>query len=325
MGNTVLLLVLYVTIGAASLFVADALVGFSRQARGIDDDAVSRRLASSNVATFKAESQVDLIRRKVEVPGWIGQLPMTAALAELIMQSGLNLRLERVLLLMAAIFVMTSAIAAYFLPVRYLAGGIMVAALIAVGPVIVVLLSARASKSAAFEEQLPDAIDLIVRSLRVGHPLSGAMQVIAKEMPAPIGSEFVIAVDGVTYGKPIPMVFAEMRKRVNVPDLAYLAMAVQIQQESGGNLAESLSKLSAVIRDRARMFRKVKALTAEGRFSAWALSFFPLGIAGMIQLIQPNYFTRVADFAYFPHLVVAAVIMLVLNVVMMQVITSLKV
>jgi tight adherence protein B len=110
-----------------------------------------------------------------------------------------------------------------------------------------------------------------------------------------------------------------------VPDLAYLAMAVQIQQESGGNLAESLSKLAAVIRDRARMFRKVTALTAEGRFSAWALSIFPLGIAGVIQLIQPDYFTRVADFVYFPHLVVLAVVMLVLNVVAMQVLTTLRV
>src|SRR5689334_16075216 len=100
MGNTALLILLYVSLGAAALFVADALVGFSRQARGIDDDAVSRRLASSNVATFKAESQVDIIRRKVEVAGWVGQLPLTASLAELILQSGLNLRLERVLLLM---------------------------------------------------------------------------------------------------------------------------------------------------------------------------------------------------------------------------------
>lgn len=325
MGTTVLLVLLYVSLGAAALFVADAFVGFTRSARGIDDDAVSRRLAGANVGPIKIESQVELIRRKIEVPGWIGQLPLTSSLAELIMQSGLNVRLERVLLLMAVIFAMSTAIAAYFLPVRFLAAGIVVAALIAVGPVLLVLFSARSSKSAKFEEQLPDAIDLMVRSLLVGHPLSGAMQVIAKEMPAPIGTEFEIAVDGVTYGKPIPMVFAEMRKRVNVPDLAYLAMAVQIQQESGGNLAESLSKLATVIRDRARMFRKVSALTAEGRFSAWALSFFPLGIAGMIQLIQPNYFTRVADFAYFPHLVVLAVVMLVLNVVAMQILTSLKV
>jgi len=325
MGQTAFLVVLYVSLGAAALFVADALVGFSRSARGIDDDAVSRRLASANVADARAESHVDLIRRKVEVPGWVGHLPLTSSLAELVMQSGLSVRLERVLLLMVVIFAVSVAIIGYFLPVRFLAGGVLVAAFIAVGPVVITLLSARASKTRLFEEQLPDAIDLIVRSIRVGHPLSGAMLVIAQEMPKPISSEFAIAVEGATYGKPIPLVFAEMRKRVNAPDLAYLAMAVQIQQESGGNLAESLSKLAAVIRDRARMFRKVTALTAEGRFSAWALSFFPLGIAGMIQLIQPNYFTRVADFAYFPHLVVAAVVMLILNVVAMQYLTNLKV
>jgi tight adherence protein B len=159
--------------------VADALVGFTRSARGIDDDAVSRRLAGTTVATTRIESQVELIRRKVEVPGWVGHLPLTSSLAELIMQSGLNVRLERVLLLMAIIFVLSVAIAGYFLPVRFLAAGIVVAAAIAVAPVLLVLFSARASKSSKFEEQLPDAIDLIVRSLHIGHPLSGAMQVIA--------------------------------------------------------------------------------------------------------------------------------------------------
>jgi len=325
MGQTVFIVVLYISLAAAALFVADALVGFSRSARGIDEDAVSRRLAQGEAAGRKTESQVELIRRRIEVGGWIGHLPLSSSLAELILQSGLQVRMDRVLMLMAAIFFGSLAIAVYFVPVKFLAAAVVVAAVISVGPVVLYLINARAAKSRAFEEQLPDAIDLIVRSIKIGHPLSGAMQVIAQEMPEPISAEFATAVEGVTYGKSIPTVFAEMRKRVDVPDLAYLAMAVQIQQESGGNLAESLSKLAAVIRDRARMFRKVTALTAEGRFSAWALSFFPLGIAGAIQLIQPDYYTRVADFVYFPHLVVLAIIMLLLNVVAMQVLTTLRV
>jgi len=325
MGQTVFIVVLYISLAAAALFVADALVGFSRSARGIDEDAVSRRLAQGGAAGRKTESQVELIRRRIEVGGWIGHLPLSSSLAELILQSGLQVRMDRVLMLMAAIFFGSLAIAVYFVPVKFLAAAVVVAAVISVGPVVLYLINARAAKSRAFEEQLPDAIDLIVRSIKIGHPLSGAMQVIAQEMPEPISAEFATAVEGVTSGKSIPTVFAEMRKRVDVPDLAYLAMAVQIQQESGGNLAESLSKLAAVIRDRARMFRKVTALTAEGRFSAWALSFFPLGIAGAIQLIQPDYYTRVADFVYFPHLVVLAIIMLLLNVVAMQVLTTLRV
>jgi tight adherence protein B len=325
MGHTVFLVVLYVSLGAAALFVADAIVGFSRSARGIDEDAVSRRLSRPSDGAPKVGGHVELFRRQLEVPGWVGRLPLSSSLAELILQSGMQVRLERVLMLMGIIFLASLAFAAALLPIKFLAAGVLVAGAVAVGPILLVLFSARSSKTHAFEEQLPDAIDLIVRSIKIGHPLAGAMQVIAQEMPSPISSEFAIAVDGVTYGKPIPMVFAEMRKRVAAPDLAYLAMAVQIQQESGGNLAESLSKLAAVIRDRARMFRKVKALTAEGRFSAWALSLFPFGIAGMIQLIQPNYFTRVADFVYFPHLVVLAVVMLALNVVAMQVLTTLKV
>src|SRR5260221_6872244 len=136
MGQTAFLVLLYVSLGAAALFVADALVGSSRSARGIDDDAVSRRLASSSVAGTKAESHVELIRRKIEVPGWVGHLPLTSSLAELVLQSGLSVRLERVLLLMAVIFALSVAIIGYFIPVRFLAGGILVAAFIAVCPVV---------------------------------------------------------------------------------------------------------------------------------------------------------------------------------------------
>src|SRR5579871_4208808 len=118
MSHTLFLIGLYVSIGVAALFVADALVGFSRSARGIDEDAVSRRLARTGAAAPESRDHVELIRRQVEVPGWVGRLPLSSSLAELIMQSGLNVRLERVLLLMVVIFVISAAIAGYFLPVK---------------------------------------------------------------------------------------------------------------------------------------------------------------------------------------------------------------
>src|SRR5471032_2063009 len=104
MGQTFFLVLLYVSVGAAALFVADAIVGFSRSARGIDEDAVSRRLSRRGVGGTKAVGQVQLIRQQVEVPSWVGHLPFSSSLAELILQSGMNVRLERVLILIGSIF-----------------------------------------------------------------------------------------------------------------------------------------------------------------------------------------------------------------------------
>src|SRR5437016_9616262 len=117
----------------------------------------------------------------------------------------------------------------------------------------------------------------------------------------------------------------QIQDRVPAPDLAYFSMAIQIQLESGGNLVESLQKLASVIRDRYRMFRKVHAITAEGRFSAWALSLFPFIIAAGMELASPNYYDQISGADWFPYAVVAVLSMLVLNVIMMRVLTTIKV
>jgi tight adherence protein B len=102
-------------------------------------------------------------------------------------------------------------------------------------------------------------------------------------------------------------------------------MAVQIQQESGGNLVESLAKLSTVIRGRFRMFRKVKALTAEGRFSAWFLSLFPIALVFLVLLAKPDYYSQVMDVPSFPYLLGLTLGLLAINVIAMRIITKIRV
>jgi tight adherence protein B len=317
---------IYLALAVGAIFLADAAVGFTRALRGRDDDAVRRRLLETDSHQRAEVSQIEIVRaNRHRRLSWHAFVPFDSWLVGVIEQSGLNITLNIVLLMMGGVFLVTLAGFAYILPLKFVALSSVAALMVGAGSVLMFLLNARSKRQRAFEEQLPDAIDLMVRSLKIGHPLSGAMQVIGDELPAPLGPEFAIACDQVTYGQEIAATFAEMAKRVGVADLSYLTMAVQIQQESGGNLVESLAKLASVIRDRYRIVRKVKSITVEGRVSAVMLSLFPIGIAFMLQLIKPDYFTQVMDYPYFPHLVIGCIAMLLINVVAMKILTTIKV
>lgn len=155
--------------------------------------------------------------------------------------------------------------------------------------------------------QLPEAIDMIVRGLRAGHPVSSAISLVAREMPDPIGTEFGIVFDEMTYGLDLRDALENMSRRTRVDDLRYLVVSVRIQYGTGGNLAEVLGALATVIRERSRMKMRVRALSAEGRLSAWVLSLMPFGVAGAIVLLNPEYYINVKDDPWFPRLMLAGV------------------
>ena len=176
-----------------------------------------------------------------------------------------------------------------------------------------------------FEEQLPDALDLMVRSLRVGHPLSSAIAIVAREMPDPLGTEFGLIADEATYGANITDALERLALRVPVHDLRFLAIAVNIQSTSGGNLAEVLEGLSKVIRARFKLFRKVRAITAEARWSGWFLSIFPIVALLLVQLVQPNYYDAVSDHPFFMPGAILTFILLVINIIFMRILVNIKV
>ena len=176
-----------------------------------------------------------------------------------------------------------------------------------------------------FEEQLPDAVELMVRSLRVGHPFSSAIAIVADEMPDPIGTEFGIIADESTYGMDVTDSLEAMAERVPVQDLRFLAVAVMIQAQSGGNLAEILEGLSRVVRGRFKLFRKIKAITAEARWSGWFLSMFPILALLAVQLVRPNYYDGVIDHPLFVPACIAVAIMLIINVLFMRMMVNIKV
>lgn len=145
-----------------------------------------------------------------------------------------------------------------------------------------------------FSEQLPDVVDLVVRSLKAGHPLPISLSLVAREMPDPAGTEFGIASDEITYGLDLPTALKNMLRRVGDPDLLLIVLSATVQSQTGGNMSEILSRLSKLIRDRFKLRRKVHAITAEGRFSAVVLTLFPIGMFGILFLMSPDYY-RVSE------------------------------
>ena len=186
--------------------------------------------------------------------------------------------------------------------------------------------SSKASKRLAMiEEQLPDAIELMVRSLRVGHPFASAIQIVAKEVQDPLASEFGVIADESAFGRDVGEALKAMAERLDMQDLRFLAVAVTIQQQSGGNLAEILMGLSKVIRARFRLFRRVKAITAEAKWSGKFLSAFPLVALVVINIGDPHYYDEVRDHPWFIPACFVVGIFLCVNLVVMRVLTNIKV
>lgn len=165
-----------------------------------------------------------------------------------------------------------------------------------IGPVISVLFvviffeRARSKRVAKFEAQLPDALEIIVRSLRAGHPTQTAIALASRECPDPIGSEFGLASDEIRHGLDISSALQNMSDRVGMPDLIYVEAAIAVQSQSGGSLSEVIARLSKIIRERFKLRQKVAALTSEGRISGVVLTGLPVGIGLAVTLTTPSYY-----------------------------------
>jgi tight adherence protein B len=170
----------------------------------------------------------------------------------------------------------------------------------------------------AFEAQLPEAIDTLVRSLRAGHPVSASLRLV-RNLPAPVGDAFAVVSDEVTYGLDLETAMRNLQARVDQQDLGLLVSAVSLQVKTGGNLAELLTRISQVVRERQRMRLKVRALSAEARFSAIALSILPILLFTLLQFIAPGFYGGIFnDWLVVPALVVAAVWLVIGNVIMFR-------
>lgn len=145
------------------------------------------------------------------------------------------------------------------------------------------------------EEQFPVALDIFVRGLRAGHPVTGALDLLVEEMPDPIGSEFAMVVAEISYGYDLRGALENMAERIQTTDLQMFAVCVAIQSETGGNLAEILEGLANVIRDRNSMVLKVRALASEGKMTAVVLSLLPVGTFAFVLTTNPKFYLDVMN------------------------------
>ena len=167
-------------------------------------------------------------------------------------------------------------------------GYVLLGVVLAVTPVLR-LARQRSKRLEKIAFQLPDALDLISRSLRAGHGFSSAMAMVAKEAQEPIAGEFKITMDEINFGVSTQNALSNLAARIPVDDLRFFVVAVVIQLQSGGNLAELLGMLSYLIRERFKLFGKIRVLAAEGKMSAYILTALPFFVAGATELLNPKY------------------------------------
>ena len=202
---------------------------------------------------------------------------------------------------------------------------IAIAILMGIGAVFFWVNKKAAKRMSMVEEQLPDAVELMVRSLRVGHPFASAIQIVAKEIPDPLGTEFGMIADESANGRDVSESLKDLAERMDMQDLRFLAVAVTIQQTSGGNLAEILDGLAKVIRARFKLFRRVKAITAEAKWSGMFLSAFPLIVLAVIQVTKPDYYDTVKNTGAFIPAALVVFAFLAVNVLFMKIMVNIKV
>jgi tight adherence protein B len=166
---------------------------------------------------------------------------------------------------------------------------------------------AAAKRLSQMEEQLPQAVEMISVSLRAGHAFTTGLLMVAEEMPKPLGAEFRLLYDQQTYGKPVPDVLREFTERVPLLDARIFVTAVLTQRETGGNLAEVLDKLASLVRERFKVRRQVRVLSAHGRITGWTLALLPPALAVVLFVIAPSHIRVLIDDPFGRMLTAAAV------------------
>ena len=289
LGNS--FIVLSVLVFVAVVLLLESLYLAWRGHRGPQAMKLKSRLHALS-ATRDSTAQTRLLRQRMlsELPPlerFLQSLPRLRQLDRSLLQAGLSWDVSSVLMACAALFVVGWAGVAVILHQPWTmaaAAGVLMGGL----PFVYVQFRRR-KRLARFEQQLPEALDLITRALRAGHAFPAALKMAGEEMSEPIAGEFSTVHDEVNFGVSLSQALGHLSERVPLTDLRYFVVAVLIQRDSGGNLTEILGNLSHLIRERLKLMGKVRVLSSEGRLSAWILTLMPFFMAGLMNLMNPAF------------------------------------
>jgi tight adherence protein B len=206
-------------------------------------------------------------------------------------QSGMTMPLSKFLTITSGVALAMALVAIWYgLPLLF---GLLLLVILAPVLPVMTMRFLRGRRLKRFGMQLPEALELITRGLKAGHPVPVAVAMVAREMPDPIGTEFGVIADEVTYGSDLVSALNSLFDRVGHEDLPLFVTAVSIQTSSGGNLREILDGLSATIRERGKLRRKVRAISTEGRMSAYILTAVPALLFAAIMVMMPQFYQNV--------------------------------
>ncbi|MDB5569307.1 MAG: Flp pilus assembly protein TadB [Hyphomicrobiales bacterium] len=276
-----------------------------------------RRDANRRLGALRGGGRPDAAPVHVRRAPWTGDGPAGAHghLRKLVVQSGLHVGPPQALGVFASVALACAA--GLWLMGASAVAALMGGAFASFGLIVAAFAVARGRRIARFSAQLPDVVDVMVRSLRAGHPVPRSLALVASEMSDPAGAEFAVAADELTYGSDLPTAMEMLYARVGAPDLRFLVVAISVQSATGGSLAAALGNLSSVMRQRFKLRRKVRALTAEGRYSALLLSALPVIFFLMLNLVSRDFYGEVWSDPNVPHALMAGgAMMLVGNIVM---------
>ena len=249
-------------------------------------------------------------------------LPALARFARLIEQTGRTTPVYRVLTLS----LLLGAIGALFgwSMTRELSWSTMLAVGACTLPYFKILRD-RARRMAKIEEQLPDALDVVKRALKAGHPFTQALKLVAEDMEDPIRQEFDLVFSEINYGGDVRNALLSLLERVPSVTVMALVTAVLVQRDTGGNLAETFERITAVIRGRFKLYRRVRTLSAEGRLSAWILAMVPIALFVVISITSPDYLPVLVKNPMGKNLIAGAVVMGIIGILWIRKILRIQV
>lgn len=251
-------------------------------------EAVRERHSGSREMLARAQMKRLIAQRDNKLDSVVTQfIPRPAELRARLERTGKNWTLGHYALACGGVFMfMFAMLASAGLPLLL---ALLVASFLGIGLPHFVVAFLIKRRVAAFTTRFPDAIDLLVRGLRSGLPASESLGVVGKEIAEPVGSEFRIVADKIRIGRTMEVALHEMAQRMNTPEFQFFVITLSIQRETGGNLAETLSNLGDVLRKRAQMKLKIKAMSSESKASAYIVGSLPFAVFGLVWMANKDY------------------------------------